>query len=230
MLRRYARLMLGQPGNEAGGTSHAEKEKTVECTAGDVSAKQAGSGKRKFKLSAVVDQGDDQEVVALQAGEVRGIMKKFKAVSDDLDAEEDEEATADQLQGIKVKLDSDVVPYADFGIIRPFGGRLGRALKFRAKFWDPEKNEYVTRELPGPPCLSEWERSWKVYSFIMIALGAVSKARLERYQRKIAKLARKYSSLGGEDTWWNVVMTDQRMREEKWREYVASWKTRWRTD
>ena len=181
MLRRYARLLCGLTGEEAGG-----ELSQAQATAGN-----AGAGtsknvhKRMFKLSSVVDQGDDQEVEALPAGDFREAVKKFQVSNDGLNPTADEEATPDQLQGISVKLEQDVVPYADFGVLRPFGQRLERTLKFHARCWDPVKGVFVAKELPGPPSIEEWLRSWKVYSFFMIALRAVTRARLERYKDKI---------------------------------------------
>ena len=170
--------------------------------------------KRRFKISSVVDQGDDQEVDALLAAEFRTSVKRFRACNDGLDPSADEEATPDQLQGMAVKLAQDVVPFADFGVLRPFGQRLERTLKFHARCWDPIKAELVAKELPGPPSVDEWLRSWKVFTFIMLALGAVTRARLERYRDKIVGLSAKFGRLRG-CTWWIIALADQRMRSER---------------
>jgi len=211
MLRRYARLLLGLPGEQgalhAGSDTNFDKDKEKEK---DKDSKM----KRKFRLSRVVDQGDDQEVEALDAEIVRDAVKRFKSSNDGLDPTPEEEATADQLQGIRIKLMHDIVPFADFGILRPFGARLERSLKFAAKIWNPEKQEYLAKELPGPSSHAEWLRSWKVYSYILVALDAVSKTRLERYAAKISDLNRKYGCLRG-DSWWLVALADQRMRSER---------------
>ena len=218
MLRRYARLLVGLAGDETGGGLPAgssgtqppagqESGQLVVAAAGD-------SGKRKFKMSAVVDQRDEQEAVAIGAEDFRAAVKRYKEANDGLHPTEAEEATPDQLQGIAVKLRQDVVPYADFGVLRPYGLRLERTLKFHARLWDPTKAEFVAKELPGPPSLAEWLRSWKVYTFIMIALGAASRARLERYRERVVALAEKYGGIRG-DSWWIVALADQRMRSER---------------
>ena len=59
-----------------------------------------------------------------------------------------------------------------------------------------------------------WLRSWKVYTFILLALGAVSRARLERYRDKVVTLTGKYGKLQG-DSWWIIALADQRMRAER---------------
>ena len=189
---------------------------TSQATAGNAAVVLAKSAhKRTFKLSSVVDQGDDQEVEALPAGDFREAVKKFRVSNDGFSPTADEEeATPDQLQGISVKLEQDVVPYADFGVLRPFGQRLERTLKFHARCWDPVKGVFVAKELPGPPSIDEWLRSWKVYSFIMVALRAVTRARLERYKDKIVTLNAKYGQLRG-GSWWLIALADQRMRSER---------------
>lgn len=174
----------------------------------------ATASKRKFKLSSVVDQRDDQEIEAMGAEGFRAAAKRFRDANDGLHPAEDEEATPDQLQGIATKIAQDVVPYADFGVLRPFGLRLERTLKFHAHFWDPTKGELVAKELPGPPSLEEWLRSWKVYAFILVALGAATRARLERYRDKVIALTAKYGHIRGE-SWWIIALADQRMRSER---------------
>eukprot|EP00971_Amphidinium_carterae_P333527 6468308-Amphidinium_carterae.1 len=134
---------------------------------------------RTIKLANTVDQGDDTEVVAMSIADARKLHQCFKKQNDGLAPTGDEEATPEQMQGIRTKLSADVVPFADFGILRPHGGRLGRALRFQAKIWNPESGEFFARELPGPSSFEEWRRSWKVYCFIMRALEAATSARLE---------------------------------------------------
>ena len=63
MLRGYARLLCGLTGDEAGG-GLSQVHGTAQATAGNAAAVTAKNAhKRTFKLSSVVDQGDDQEVV-----------------------------------------------------------------------------------------------------------------------------------------------------------------------
>ena len=132
---------------------------------------------------------------------MRETIERFRVANDNLPPAEDEEATADQIQCIKVKLAHDVVPHADFGVLRPYGQRLERALKFHAKFWDLVY--FVMKELLGTASHAEWLRSWKVCSFIMVALGAVTRARLEGYASKVNA---EYGRLD-----WN------RLRTQNWR-------------
>ena len=97
---------------------------------------------------------------------------------------------------------------------QPFGQRLEWTLKFHARCWDPVKGVFVAKELLGPPSIDEWLRSWKVHSFIMVALCAVTRARLERCKGKIVALNTKCRQLRG-GSWWFIALADQRMRGER---------------
>ena len=226
MVRRWATMMVGLDGNEAtdGGLLGAGKAATRDGLGNTGVAKGARDGahegkdgmlKRKFKLSSVVGQRDDQEVEALSPEAVRETIKRFRAANDNLPPAEDEEAKADQTQGIKLKLAHDVVPYADFGVLRPFGQRLERALKFHAKFWDVVSGDFVMKELPGPASHAEWLRSWKVQSFIMVALGGdQDEVGAIRFQGGVA-CVEKYGNTRGNNSGWIVALADQRMRSER---------------
>ena len=111
----------------------------------------------------------------------------------------EEEATADQLAALRTKLELDVVPFADFGVFRPFAARLGRALRFQAKIWCPDEGAYITRELPGPSSFDEWRRSWRVYRYALLVLGAPTSSRLERYYDRFQDLVSSHGRLGGID-------------------------------
>ena len=219
MAWRWARMMVGLDGNEAtdGGNLGAGKAATSDgmgSTGVGVGARDGvneskdGMLKRKSKLSSVVDQRDDEEVEALSAEAVRETIKRFRAANDNLPPAEDEEATAEQ-----------------FSVLRPYGQRLERALKLHAKFWDLVSGDFVMKEFLGPASHAEWLRSWKVYSFIMVALGAVTRARLEPYASKVASLVDKYGNTRS-NSWWIVAFVDQRMRSERleiiWRNLEAA--------
>jgi uncharacterized membrane protein YgcG len=207
VLARIARLLVGLRASEL--------EEVAPVAAAGVVAVATPLGVRRVKLANTVDQGDETEVAALTSVELRGLAKRYKMGNDGLAPMDVEEATADQIIGIKSKLDADVVPYADFGILRPFGHRLGRALRFHAKVWCPETLTYVAKELPGPSDFTEWRRSWRVFVNIMRTLEAASSSRLERYYEHIHALNDKYGNLGGVSTWWLIALADQRMRSER---------------
>ena len=73
----------------------------------------------------------------------------------------------------------------------------------------------MTRELSGPPTFDDWRRSWRVYRFSFVVLGAASTARLDRYFERVQQLYADYGSLGGQNLWWVVCLADVRMRSER---------------
>ena len=153
-------------------------------------------------MATTVDQTDDSEVRALDIGEVRQLLNRYREFNSGVEARAEEEASADQLAGLRHKLLADVAPYCDFGVFRPYGARLGKTLKFVAKVWLPESGAYVNKELPGPPSFDDWRRSWRVFRFAMVVLGVASTARLDRYYERVQQQWADYGTLCGQNLWW----------------------------
>ena len=243
-LRRIARLVVGWPGDEkedyeeikkgdswsqlrGNGTQVdlTQQDQGDEAVRGmeqhisrlaDLIAKKDKESPRKVKMANTIDQADDSEVTPMDIEDVRKVIEAFTVANDGIPPEEDEEADAGQLQGLKVKLEADVAPYADFSIFRPYGLRLQRALKFAAQQWDPSSNSFKPKEIPGPANICEWRRCWKVLVFSMLALKAATRARMGKYAAKIEALTEKYGNLGGEGKgWWLVAQGDIRCRGER---------------
>ena len=76
-------------------------------------------------------------------------MAAFKASNDDEEPEPDEEVSVDQLAALEFKLATGAAPCPDFGVSRPFGTRMARALKLTAHHLTPG-GDYVPYEVPGP--------------------------------------------------------------------------------
>ena len=110
-------------------------------------------------MANVLDQADDCEFRGIDVGEVRNLASTFKLLNSGVAASPEEEASADQLAAIRYKVEHDVVPYADFAVLRPHGNRLAKAMRFTAKVWTPELNAYTNKEVPGPSSFEEWRRS-----------------------------------------------------------------------
>ena len=162
----------------------------------------------RIKLSSVLDQGDDTEIKPLTVPELRVLLETWKAhCNDGEDPQEAEETTGDQLSALAYRIRSGATPYADFGIWRPCGADLGRALKFVAWFLSPG-GEYTKRELSGPASFAEWKRAWRVYSFAMEVLQAASRTRLKRYMDTISDFNDDYP-----DLWWLIACADHKMRK-----------------
>ena len=76
----------------------------------DLIAKKDKESPRKVKMANTIDQADDSEVTPMDIEDVRKVIEAFTVANDGIPPEEDEEADAGQLQGLKVKLEADVVP------------------------------------------------------------------------------------------------------------------------
>ena len=138
---------------------------------------------RKFKLSVVLDEGDDTEVMPLDPATIRTLIAEWRELENDgEDPQEDEEATGDQLATLDFRLRQGSTPFVDFAVWRPFGARFGRLLKFSA-FLPLPSGGFQTKEINGPACFEDWKKSWRVFVFGMVALKAASKSKLEKYVR-----------------------------------------------
>ena len=164
-------------------------------------------GTQRINLAAVLDQADDTVIKPLSVAELRRLLDEWKKVCNDgEEPSEEDEATGDQLSALAFRLRSGATPYVDFGVWRPHGAAFGRLLKFAAYFLNPG-GVFTRKELVGPTCWEDWEKSWRVYCFAMELLGAATRTRLARYRATIFELQDDYPSL-----WWIVAMADQKMR------------------
>ena len=170
-------------------------------------AETASLGSIKIRLSTVLDQADDTEIKPLTTEELRRLLAEWIThINDGEDPSEDQEATGEQLAALNFRLRMGGTPFVDFGVWRPHGADLGRALRFAAFFLSPA-GEFQRKELAGPASFAEWDRSWRVFGFAMEVLGAASRTRLCRYRDQVAQLARDYPAF-----WWVVACADLTMR------------------
>ena len=165
---------------------------------------------RKVKMSAIFDQGDDTEIAPWTPARMRTVMAAFKAANDDEMPDPDEEVSVDQLAALEFKLATGAAPCPDFGVWRPFGTRMARALKLTAHHLTPG-GDYVPYEIQGPPDFVAWQAAFRVFSTAMRALCAATSTRLQIYAKKIEKFNETYGTL----CWWLVAQADQRMRLEQ---------------
>ena len=166
-------------------------------------------GARKVKMAAVIDQGDDAEIVAWEPARARTTMAAYRAANDGEDPPPEDEPSVDQLSALEHKVNSGASPAADFAVWRPHGQRLMRSLKLTVHHLTPG-GDYVPYEVPGPPTYEDWLRAWRVFVVAMVCLNAATSTRLGLYQRKIAALAEVF----GEVCWWLVAQADARCRFE----------------
>jgi len=164
----------------------------------------------KIKLASVLDQADDTEIKPLAISDLRAMMERWKETANDgEEPSEEEEATGEQISALAFRLRSGGTPFVDFGVWRPHGADLGRALRFAAYFLSPA-GEFQRKELSGPSSFAEWARAWRVFAFAMEILNAATRTRLKRYYDTIAALNADYPGL-----WWLVALADHKMRRSQ---------------
>ena len=214
-LRRIARLRMGLAADEtatgeapsvAGGGAGVP---TVEASAGAGAIVLAGQITRKVKLSNVLDQGDDTEVVPIENTRLRELLAQFKTRNDNEDIQEDEEISRDQLTALDSRVLQGSAPYADFSVWRPYGARFERTMKFVA-FVVGATGEWVRKEIAGPQNHTEWLKSWRVFRIGCLVLQIVTDARLSLYRDNFARLHELYRKY-----WWVLALADIRMRSER---------------
>ena len=178
-------------------------------------------GASKIKISMVMDQADDTEIQPLHPGVLRSMIEHWKTNSNDgEDPTEGEEATGDQLSALAFRIRSGRTPFVDFGVWRPHGTDMGKALKFSAFFTCPVSGEYVKKEISGPETIGDWNKAWRVFSFAMEVLGAATRTRLKRYSDRVQQMAEDYH-----DLWWIIACAEHKMRKlhlERIRRRLAS--------
>ena len=96
---------------------------------GTIACPTANLGAAKIKFSTVIDQGDDTEIRPLNVDELRRLLGDWIAnTNDGEEPTEEQEATGEQLAALNFRLRSGGTPFVDFGVWRPHGADLGRAL------------------------------------------------------------------------------------------------------
>ena len=177
---------------------------TVPCTTVAIPAS------RKPKLSTVIDQTLEGEVLPMEPRETRKLFKDYEERRGG-EPHADIEPTADQLAGVRQLLRDDVAPYADFSVFGPYGRRLLRRLTFLAYMFSMATGEWVKREIPGPPDFDSWWRCWRVYRTTLLLLEAATTEVLENYGERIREFVTRY----GEKCWFIIYQADSRMRSER---------------
>ena len=164
---------------------------------------------KRICASRVLDQNDDTEVVPMDAKHLADLIDDWKALENDgEEPTEEEEATSDQLASLDGRIKTGATPFVDFGVWRPYGSRMGRALRFVVHSLQSD-GVSRPREINGPNSYPEWLRCWRVFSFAMVALKHASTTRLQRYADVIRILSEDFPN-----HWWIVGLADIKMRSE----------------
>ena len=151
---------------------------------------------RVLKMSNVLDQADDSEVVPAPQGDIDRWMAAYVAVMGAPPPEEEEPSEA-QLSAVNKRVHHlSQAPYCDFGVFQPFGRKTMRTLKFRT-YLPVGDGSYVLRELPGPQNFQQWLLSWRVFRTCALMLDIASLASLHAYEKCIERLVVQWPSAWG---------------------------------
>lgn len=157
-------------------------------------------------IASVLDQVTKIKVIPVSDSDIRAKFLKYKEAYGRFPARESE-PTRDQISALHTVLQLQRPPYADFGVLGPFGNRLQRKLTFVGMIVGPEGIP-IRKELPGPPSFDEWYSVWKVFKTLCILLDVASSEALEGYAELIRDLSKRYP-------WWIIYQADCRMRSEE---------------
>ncbi|CAE8690656.1 unnamed protein product, partial [Polarella glacialis] len=211
VVRRVCLLRCGMP-VDTPGSSIASSSSGAGGTSSAAGAQQGASDPgspagRKLRLSSVVDQTLDADVVPLGQLAIQAMFTDYETRFG-AEPHPDVEPTSDQLSALSQLTKSGSVPYADFSVFGPYGQRLLRKLVFVSFTLSPS-GDWQRRELPGPPEFETWWRCWRVYKVAMLLLDVADPERLEAYGEHIRGLRNTYV-----DSWFLVYQADVRMRSE----------------
>ena len=213
LLRRISRIMLHLDPDEEkvpGAVPSATMAAIPAMIQGAVNAAlPAASGSNKIMANKVIDQGDDTEVAPMDQKEIDKLLEEWKIRENDgEEPTEGEEATSAQLSALYSRTKNGGPCFVDMGIWRPFGNRMGRALRFTIHTMRPN-GTMQPKEVSGPSDFQAWSKSWKVFAFAMSTLKLASRTRLARYHERITELTEEYPKY-----WWIICLADIRMRSE----------------
>ena len=164
---------------------------------------------KKICASRVIDQADDTEVVPLDPKVLSTLVEDWRQIENDgEEPTEEEEATSDQIASLDSRARSGATPFVDFGVWRPYGSRMERAMKFVVHQQQGDGTS-KPKEINGPDTYAQRIKCWRVYAFAMVTLKLATRTRLQRYADRIRLLSEEWSQF-----WWVIGLADIKMRSE----------------
>lgn len=166
-----------------------KKKATASAAAAAAAASVASSvaAARKVKLSSVISQIDDTEVLLTDEKEILKAYARFEAVYGKGERPPKEsEPTAEQITAIKHLLDQGACPYADFAIFGPFGMRILKKVKLSGVVIGRD-GSLKRQEFHGPANVAHWWSSYTVLQNILVMLDAVDLGNLLRYRTMVER-------------------------------------------
>ena len=115
-----------------------------------------GSGAPRIKLAQVIDQAKDVEVPMLLAEEMTEYRNTYTVAFGD-NPMENAEATDSQFTALQHIVANCLPPYTDVGVWGPYGTRVERRMRFKARVLDATGN-WTQHERPGLDCIESWRK------------------------------------------------------------------------
>eukprot|EP00971_Amphidinium_carterae_P339609 6477506-Amphidinium_carterae.1 len=157
---------------------------------------------RMVKLNLTVDPSREDSRPVMTQAELEAAYRVYVKVMGAPPAPH-EEATQEQLSAVRALLKDDLAPYVDMCLWTPFNMRLQRKMATTGLKL-AEDGTFKKSDQRAPPDFEAWRQAFKVLKTVLISLGAVSPARLDRYSDHIHRIARLY----GPDFWGAVYAAD----------------------
>ena len=209
--RKIVHMRAGQP--EGDFTDLDPWTPSTPSTAVVTSSAPASTGhsvkERVLKMSSLVDQADDSELLPPEKSMVDGWINNYIVIMGAAPQEE-EEPTESQLAGLhKRACTLGQAPYVDFAVWLPFGRRTQKSQKFR--LYQPlGDGSFLMRELPGPQNLQQWLVCWRVFKCAALMLKISSLASLQLYEKTVARLVLQWPQ-----AWGLIYTAEDKGRAEK---------------
>ena len=180
----------------------------VPAVAPAAAAAASGPVQESIQMQAVLDQTLKLTAPALTYGDLADLRNAYEKVVGRPPVDE-QLPTLDQMSALKALLATGRVPYVDFAVWTPYGGRLAKFRKTEATVI--VGSEFVTKSVEGPRSFEAWEQSWALFEVAMISLGAASPGTLAAYANGLRVLMRLFPG-----RWSVLVSTDVVVRTERW--------------
>ena len=221
-LRRICRLRLNLTANEdapAGPALGTGARPLDLATQGQFGASQVGllaapgsqavSTEPRLKLSVILDPTLDSELARMPQHVVRDLFTKYSMLRG-AEPAEDVEPTIEQISAVNQVLRADLVPYADFALLGPYGRRLIGKSSYLSWIFQPD-GTWSRREHPGPASFDNWWASFRVLRVIYLLLDVAPPEVLDNY----GEMVRGFHATYGGQCWFIIYTADVRMRSEQ---------------
>ena len=187
-----------------------KKASAASAPAGPAMSPSSLAAGRRVKLSSVISQIDDTEILLDDGKEILKAFARYEAVYGKGERPPKEsEPTTEQITAIRHLLGQGSAPYADFAIFGPYGMRIMKKVKLSGVTLGRD-GTVKSQEFHGPANISHWIASYMVLQNVLVMLDAVDLGHLLRYKSFIERLHDKY----GEKVWSVIYQGEVRCRLE----------------